>query len=369
MYPPILLAWIWLLLSTTHAFPLTVNRSPDHSSRPTSAQFDGDPGILFKRGPGDNNAGGSTTSKPSSSSVTSTPPPAGDSAFPSLAWQPSYVYNGNKVQQDWERRLQADAKAEAKKPKPSSGNPPPKEPYRFRPYIYDEKRVQNAWDRQVEADARAEARKSKLSSGAPERFRQYTYNEEQVQIAWDRRVEADARAEARLSSGNPPHSGTPVVQYEICFSISNPKKKEARPPPQTFPQIATTSTGSHSKGLNIAANDIGVSSTSMSYQPPQSRSGIPPSSPNAFGAQPPPKRPRPSIQFLTGSSISPETSKSSGNPVFVPPQNPNVTPRLPRSISAWRRDVGGNFGPRPTQAPNSNSKTNSRSQTGSKSRG
>ena len=68
MYPsPILLAWIWLLLSTTHALSMTVNRSPDDSSRPTSVQFDGDPGILFKRGPSDNNGGDSTGSKPSSS--------------------------------------------------------------------------------------------------------------------------------------------------------------------------------------------------------------------------------------------------------------------------------------------------------------
>ena len=89
MYPSILLAWIWLLLSTTHAFPLPV-RSADYSSRPTSAQFDGDPGILFKRGPGDNNAEGSTRSEPSSSSATSTPPLA--SAYPSLQWQNPYQY-------------------------------------------------------------------------------------------------------------------------------------------------------------------------------------------------------------------------------------------------------------------------------------
>ena len=96
MYPPILLAWIWLLLFTTHAFPLTVNRSPDHSSRPTSAQFDGDPGILFKRGPGDDNAGGSTTSKPSSSTVTSTPSSSGPpvtSSPPQLRWAAPYRYD------------------------------------------------------------------------------------------------------------------------------------------------------------------------------------------------------------------------------------------------------------------------------------
>ena len=124
MYPSILLAWIWLLLSTTHAFPLTV-RSPDYSSRPTSAQFDGDPGILFKRGPGDNNAGGSTTSKPSSSSVTSTPPPAGDSAYPNLAWQPPYIYNQEKEDEisairhnDHNiRKARAQARAKASEPK------------------------------------------------------------------------------------------------------------------------------------------------------------------------------------------------------------------------------------------------------------
>ena len=48
MYPPILLAWAWLLLSITHGLP--VDRSPDDSSRSTSAQFDLDD--LFKRGPG-----------------------------------------------------------------------------------------------------------------------------------------------------------------------------------------------------------------------------------------------------------------------------------------------------------------------------
>ena len=54
MYLPILLAWTWLLLSTTHAF--AIDRSPNLSSRSTSARFDDDLG-LFKRGPGGDNGG------------------------------------------------------------------------------------------------------------------------------------------------------------------------------------------------------------------------------------------------------------------------------------------------------------------------
>ena len=64
MYPPILLAWIWLLLSITHALP--INRSHNDSSRFTAAQFDDDPDILFKRGPAGGNDGGPKRTKPSS---------------------------------------------------------------------------------------------------------------------------------------------------------------------------------------------------------------------------------------------------------------------------------------------------------------
>ena len=63
MYPPILLAWTWLLLSTTYALPIAtspVDRSDSlndssqlndfvHTSTP--AQFDDDPATLFKRAP------------------------------------------------------------------------------------------------------------------------------------------------------------------------------------------------------------------------------------------------------------------------------------------------------------------------------
>ena len=61
-YPPTLLAWTWLLLSTTYALPIATSQvdrsnSLNYSSRlndfvdtSTSAPFDDDPATLFKRG-------------------------------------------------------------------------------------------------------------------------------------------------------------------------------------------------------------------------------------------------------------------------------------------------------------------------------
>ena len=95
MYPPILLGWTWLLLSITHALPIAtlpipVDRSLNDPSRlndfvhtTTSAQFDGDPGKLFKRAePGSANSQQSnprsnkSTGPLRSSTLPNPPPPA-----------------------------------------------------------------------------------------------------------------------------------------------------------------------------------------------------------------------------------------------------------------------------------------------------
>ena len=69
MYPPILLAWTWLLLSTTHAspiptLPIPVNNPSRlnnlvHSS--TSTEFNADSSNLFKRTDEEKNTKGGTT--------------------------------------------------------------------------------------------------------------------------------------------------------------------------------------------------------------------------------------------------------------------------------------------------------------------